>query len=96
MEKLCARNKDCDYSVIDQYRRLDTLGRNLDQKVLIELAKEVFPDGYKETLNAWKRYTLSGIVSELLFSTNDYYMEEAFDIEQVMKINDLIVKLRTT
>jgi len=76
-------------------RRLDTLCKDLNKKALVKLVKEVFPEAHREILNDWKNYDLEKIMGEVLSSANDYYMDGAYDAEQLIKVNDLLIKLRS-
>lgn len=73
---------------------LDTLGKNLNQDSLRELAEYVFITS-EAVIEDWQDYTLAKIIEEALFTTNDFYMDDAFDSEAVIEVNKLIVQLRT-
>lgn len=75
-------------------KNLKTLGKDLNQGVLTELAEEVFICS-EEVLEDWENSTLEKIICEALYSTNDFYMDDAFDTEKLITINDLVVRLRT-
>jgi len=76
-------------------RNLDTLGKELNQNVLKDLAVYVFFT-WEETLEDWQETTLAGIMDQCLSVASDYYLEEAFSDKDIVKTNKLIIKLRTS
>lgn len=80
-------------------RRLTTLGKKLNQEVLVELGKKVFVirNTPEEILEYWKERSLGVIIDESLYFIDHFYGRRGWGDNSVYEeVDNLIVKLRTS
>ena len=79
-------------------RRFTTLGKNLNQKALVLLGKEVFPNrSPEENLEYWKERPLRGIIDESLYFIDYNYGRRGLgDMLKYNEVDNLIIELRTS